>query len=237
MVINEWSKNQGIRGKNLSLNTLNIIINKMPKIRLKNNSAEYEDEDSKKTGSHICDMPGCADSGDHKAPKDRSLKEYYFFCLEHAQEYNRAWDFFSGMSKSEIENHIFKSIYGDRPTWKYSSFKDFEESLHEKVHRSYYGSEAGPEQKPGQDSGNNYNHHYVDQDSAEYEAMLIMGLEPPLSLDVIKSRYKKLAKKYHPDLNNNDKHAEELLKSINMAYTILKLSYEKFSKLEEKLDK
>jgi curved DNA-binding protein CbpA len=31
----------------------------------------------------------------------------------------------------------------------------------------------------------------------------------------------KLAKKYHPDLNGGSKKSEELLKSINQAYTYL----------------
>ncbi len=66
----------------------------------------------------------------------------------------------------------------------------------------------------------------------EFEAMAIMGLEPPVKLDEIKKRYKELAKKYHPDLNPNDKKAEDLLKTINMAYTILKMSYAKFEKLD-----
>ena len=66
----------------------------------------------------------------------------------------------------------------------------------------------------------------------EFEALSIMGLEPPITLDGIKARYKELAKQYHPDLNQGDKKAEDLLKSINMAYTILKLSYAKFEKLE-----
>ena len=60
---------------------------------------------------------------------------------------------------------------------------------------------------------------------------MIMGLEPPLSLAGIKARYKELVKKYHPDINRDDPKAEELLKSVNMAYTILKLNYEKFEEL------
>lgn len=60
-----------------------------------------------------------------------------------------------------------------------------------------------------------------------------MGLEAPVTLKDIKARYKELAKKYHPDLNQNDKKAEDLLKTVNMAYTILKLSYAKFEKLEK----
>ena len=49
----------------------------------------------------------------------------------------------------------------------------------------------------------------------------------------VKSRYKSLAKKYHPD-TNKDTGAEEQLKKINMAYTILKLSYQTYSQLDER---
>jgi curved DNA-binding protein CbpA len=49
-----------------------------------------------------------------------------------------------------------------------------------------------------------------------------LGLEPPLSLDRLKRRYKELVKKHHPDANGGDRGAEERLKSINEAYTTLR---------------
>ena len=42
-----------------------------------------------------------------------------------------------------------------------------------------------------------------------------------VTLDQIKSAYRKLAKKYHPDVNVGDKLAEEKIKDINEAYRIL----------------
>ena len=39
--------------------------------------------------------------------------------------------------------------------------------------------------------------------------------------DEIKSAYRKLAKKYHPDLNPGDKAAEEKFKEVGEAYEIL----------------
>ncbi len=42
-----------------------------------------------------------------------------------------------------------------------------------------------------------------------------------VTIDQIKSAYRKLAKKYHPDLNVGDKLAEEKIKDINEAYKIL----------------
>jgi molecular chaperone DnaJ len=49
----------------------------------------------------------------------------------------------------------------------------------------------------------------------------ILGVERNASLDDIKKVYRKLARKYHPDLNPGDKAAEERFKDINDAYAIL----------------
>ena len=39
--------------------------------------------------------------------------------------------------------------------------------------------------------------------------------------DSLKKQYKKLAKKYHPDINRDDKEAEEKFKNISAAYQAL----------------
>lgn len=50
----------------------------------------------------------------------------------------------------------------------------------------------------------------------------ILGFENnKISLDEIKNAYREQAKKYHPDLNKNNKHAEERFKDIGEAYTTL----------------
>jgi hypothetical protein len=86
----------------------------MPRIRLKPKSPEF-DQPEKKVRSKGCDMPGCQAHGEHRAPRDRSLKENYWFCFDHVKEYNAAWNFFSGMSDQEVEQQILNSLYGDRP--------------------------------------------------------------------------------------------------------------------------
>ncbi|MBQ7612682.1 MAG: J domain-containing protein [Spirochaetaceae bacterium] len=49
----------------------------------------------------------------------------------------------------------------------------------------------------------------------------VLGIEKTATDAEIKSAYRMLAKKYHPDKNNGDKNAEEMFKKINEAYTVL----------------
>lgn len=49
----------------------------------------------------------------------------------------------------------------------------------------------------------------------------VLGVSPGASDDEIKAAYRKLAKKYHPDLNGGSAEAEAKMKEVNEAYTIL----------------
>ena len=49
----------------------------------------------------------------------------------------------------------------------------------------------------------------------------VLGVDRSASEDEIKKAYKKMARKYHPDLNPGDKSAEEKFKEVNEAYEVL----------------
>ena len=60
------------------------------------------------------------------------------------------------------------------------------------------------------------------------EACDILGISVNSTMADIKSAYKNLAKKYHPDVNQKDENAEEKFKQISAAYHLL---LDKFSRL------
>ncbi len=176
-----------------------------------------------------CDMPTCDRCGDFRAPRSRDrLNEYYWFCLDHVREYNATWNYYAGMSADEIEAHNRADVTWQRPTWPmgmrsgaqrmrrgvdgesfdparwHDPFDLFEEARaeRERAAKAAVRPAAGPEQ----------------------EALAVMGLEPGVTPAELKARYKELVKLHHPDANGGDKTAEDRLKSINQAYSILKKS-------------
>lgn len=186
----------------------------------------------------MCDSPGCTERGEFKAPKSRdSLREYFWFCLEHVRDYNAKWDFFKGMTPGEIETHVHKTYVWDRPTWRATQAGFNEERLKQKVYARFAAGESvfGEFSMKGEGEEEEKEAH-IDVSSIPHpavEALATLGLQPPIVWDEVKARYKTLAKKFHPD-TNKDKDAEEELKKINMAYGILKLSYQHYSTLDDK---
>lgn len=69
-----------------------------------------------------CAFPDCTAEGSYRAPRSRhDLDQHIWLCLDHIREYNRAWDYFAGMSQADIEAHVRRDIIGWRPTWPLGS--------------------------------------------------------------------------------------------------------------------
>lgn len=69
----------------------------------------------------------------------------------------------------------------------------------------------------------------------------ILGVKKDAKADEIKKAYRRLARKYHPDVNPNDKAAEDQFKLVQEAYDILsdekkRKTFDKFGYFHENLD-
>lgn len=50
----------------------------------------------------------------------------------------------------------------------------------------------------------------------------VLGIPRHASEHEIRNAYRELAKRYHPDVNPSNPHAEDLIRSINQAYGVLR---------------
>lgn len=170
----------------------------------------YHYKEETQSVTRACEHPGCAATAEHRAPKDRGDRpEYYWFCLGHAREYNRQWDYFSGMSAEEIEHFQKEAMLGHRPTWNYQMRTQMHPHvLHEKLRRFMGASPAEPAATPP-------------VLPRHRRALQTLALAHPADKKSIKAHYKKLVKQYHPDVNQGDKAAEDRFKRISEAYRLL----------------
>ncbi len=170
-----------------------------------------------------CDHPGCAAKGEYRAPKSRSaLRDYYWFCLDHVQSYNKAWNYYADMDSDEIEAQIRFDTVWQRPTWPLGGrgpqyyrqtvdeVDDVFDVFREERQRQAEERRAQPTTR---------------KKTEEEAALAELDLIPPVSFAQVKTRYKELVKKLHPDANGGDRGAEERLKVVIEAYTKLKNSY------------
>jgi DnaJ-domain-containing protein 1 len=168
-----------------------------------------------------CDVPGCPHDGEYRAPKSRdSLREYFWFCLDHVRAYNAAWDFYKGMSPGQIEAHMRDDTGWQRPTWPLGRLGGGipEEDLI--ADRLDILGAAGLRQ--GRNGGRAAGPGGQAAPADLRQPLDTLGLEWPVSLDEVKSRYKELAKRNHPDANGGDRAAEERFKTINLAYALVR---------------
>ena len=166
-----------------------------------------------------CDMPGCGHGGEYRAPRGRNdLRSYYWFCLDHVREYNASWNYYAGMSETEVEAEIRADTTWQRPTWPLGSWHSHLKGRHgPRIEDPFgvYGEEARAQAEQAWQKKH-------DAARTEHDkALAVMQLTGEASTAAIKTRYKELVKRHHPDANGGDRASEERLKVINQAYSTL----------------
>lgn len=171
-----------------------------------------------------CDWEGCVSLGGCKAPKgpDR-LREYYNFCTAHAREYNKNWNFFSGMTDDDIKEWQVGARHGHRPTW------DVRKNTAERA-KARKNSRAGTTASTAEGYGI-FGDGSVDSEAAprrkrlstmQLKALHDMGLDEGATGADVRKRYTQLVKQLHPDANKGDRSSEESFQRVVKAYKILK---------------
>ena len=170
-------------------------------------------EKQKFTFRRKCYKKDCSNPGIYKAPKSKNeIKNYIWFCEEHIKSYNKEWDYCKDMTQKEIEKHIQLDTIGWRPTWDFSTtsikFKDFEKKF-----SNYF--DFFKKKK---------NQHKINKNNSLLKnALKILNINNEnINIKLVENKYKKLVKKYHPDVNKGNKKYEEKLKKINKAFEEIK---------------
>jgi len=178
-----------------------------------------------------CDWPSCTAPATHRAPKGRLReREYWRFCLEHVREYNHSYNFFAGMSTDDIARYQKDAITGHRPTWKMGMTGGGRRSAKPDP-ASFFGGGAddplGPFREFGGPSGARAASERARSErrmvrNAERKAFDVLGLEIDATAHDVKTRFKALVKRHHPDANGGDRSSEDKLREIIQAYNYLK---------------
>ena len=167
---------------------------------------------------NLCDWNNCYEIGEFKAPieKDNS-REYRLLCINHIKEFNKKWDYFSGMTDQEIHNFIKSDMTWHKPTQNFGSADNFFKILWQNTLKD--------EKKNPKSIEKFYQNRNIKFASSDIKAFSILNISVGDKWEKIKIKFKKLVKKYHPDMNAGSKKFEEKLKVITLAYNQLKNTY------------
>ncbi len=166
--------------------------------------------------TRVCEHPGCEEAGLHRAPRDRSQPgDYLWLCLEHVRAYNQSWDWFRGMTPEQIEAERRRHQVWERPTWSFAGSPG-QRRYHDPF--DLFAEEREETRRTREERRRRAR-------SEEDRALAELDLSQPASLADVKTRYKFLVKRLHPDANGGDTAAEERLKAVNRAYSTLKRLY------------
>jgi len=169
-----------------------------------------------------CDVTGCKEPGDYRAPKGRGKEgEYHNFCLEHVRDYNKSYNFFAGMTDDDVIAYQRDAIIGHRPTRPIGVRGAGSRVRRDNAaYSGFYDDPFGLFGGDGERHAPEPERRRISQ--AERDAFEIMGLEPDASKEAVKARYKTLVKRHHPDANQGDRSSEARLRSVINAYNVLR---------------
>jgi curved DNA-binding protein CbpA len=173
-----------------------------------------------------CQWQGCGEPGTHRAPVGRKQEgEYFRFCIDHVRQYNKSYNYFSGLGDNDIASFQKDALTGHRPTWSMGTngtaraAPDYAQARSGRA--AYYNRMRDPYGMFGEGrTGAEPRERKVKQ--LEARALETLGLGAKASGEEIKLRYKELVKRHHPDANGGNRGSEDRLRDVIQAYRLLK---------------
>lgn len=172
-----------------------------------------------------CQWDGCDEAGTHRAPVGRLREgEYFRFCFDHVREYNKGFNYFSGLADSEIARFQKEALTGHRPTWSMGVNAAARSSPDIAQQRSGRAGYYNRMRDPYNLFGDRENARPRERKAKPLEAKALetLGLDVRATATEIKARYKELVKRHHPDANGGDRGSEDRFRDVLQAYRVLK---------------
>ncbi|WP_420391882.1 J domain-containing protein [Acuticoccus sp.] len=166
-----------------------------------------------------CAFRGCEEDAPYRAPMGRGHEgQYHWFCLDHVREYNRSYNYFQGMTDDDVIAYQRDAITGHRPTSpigvRGKKARAARNAWTEVIDDPFalFGGSAELQREPERRRVSGPERH----------AFEVLGLDAEASREAIKSRYKTLVKRHHPDANQGDRSSEDRLRNVINAYNALR---------------
>ena len=172
-----------------------------------------------------CQWEGCEKAGTHKAPMGRNREgQYLWMCIDHVRDYNKNFNYFSGLDDDAIAKFQKDAITGARPTWQMGTNKtsrhpplNERDANAEGAQRLYNRTNYAAAARAGRVAPSRARKLKV----LEKKSFDDLNLPYTATSEELKARYKLLVKQNHPDANGGDRSSEERLREIILAYKIL----------------
>lgn len=176
------------------------------------------------TEEQRCAWPGCTDAGEFRAPVQPGGQSgdqpgrWRYLCLDHVREFNAGYDYFAGMSDTEIyeAQHPVRGwdnrarIYNSGPSVP-PAWSDFADPL-DAIAARFRGGLRRPAEQASRLS------------AAERKALNELGLDESADRRAIRRAYSERVRRYHPDRNGGDRSHEDRLGRVVEAYQRLRKS-------------
>ena len=187
------------------------------KIRIKSPAAMKKEAEQARLDP--CQWAGCDLPAKHKAPKGRGFEgQFWNYCTAHVQQYNKTYNYFDGMKDDEQAAFRKDAQMGHRPTWKLGQ----NNTPHVGASRRSAKNIDDPLNLLLKEKIRSNAKHGRNLRSNELNALQALGLPDDATPAEVKSKYKILVKRLHPDSNNGSRANEDALNAVIKAYDTLR---------------